>query len=255
MNLKDNPFHYSIATRVRNRHLINLLNPTKEDKILDVGCGVGYFSKLLSEYGANVSGIDINPDSVNICKSYVGPNFYVGNASRLDFDDNSFDKILCSEVLEHLKDDKGALDEIYRILKPNGILVLTVPCTKGVFGTKIKNIMHDHHDGPEKHEREGYTKNEISELVNDTGLKVKKFKYAMLFFVELLMGATKLVYSKKTGEDHLDSQADVLKIDDSLLFNIYRFIFPVLFFIGSIDDFIWSKLFPGHMIILKATKD
>ncbi len=255
MNIEDSPFHYSIATRVRNRHFINLIKPNKNDKILDVGCGVGYFSKLLTNYGAEVWGTDINPDSVKICKQTIGPNFFVGNASKLEFEDNSFDKILCSEVLEHLKDDKGAVREMFRVLKPNGTIVITVPCTKGVFGSRIKNIMHDHHDGPEKHEREGYNKLEIIDLVNKSGFLVKNVTYAMLFFVEIFMGFTKIVYSKKTGEDHLDSQADVLKVDESILFKIYKFIFPVFLMIGLVDDYIWSKLIPGHMIILHATKE
>ena len=56
----------------------------------------------------------------------------------------------------------------------------------------------------------------------------------MLFFVEIFMGFTKLVYSKKTGEDHLDSQADVLKVDESILFKIYKFMFPFFLIIGLV---------------------
>jgi hypothetical protein len=75
-----------------------------------------------------------------------------------------------------------------------------------------------------------------------------------LFFVELFMGLTKLMYSRKTGDDHLDSQTDVFSISGTILFRIYKVFFPLILFIGLIDDFIWSKIMPGHMIIVKAIK-
>ena len=52
--LKNSPFHYSIATRIRNSYILKYLLPEQEDKILDVGCGVGYFAELLSDCGCEV---------------------------------------------------------------------------------------------------------------------------------------------------------------------------------------------------------
>ena len=253
--LRNNPFHYSIATRIRNSYIIKYLSPTPKDKILDIGCGVGYFSQLLSNFGSELHGLDISEESVSICKSNISENFTVGNAESLQYSDNQFDKILCSEVLEHLKNDLKAVTEMWRILKPNGTVLITVPSTEGIFGSKIKNIMHDHDDGPEKHEREGYTNIQIVKLLENSGFIVEKVNYTMVFFTEIIMGITKKAYGKKTKEDHLDSQADVLKVSTSKLFKIYKIIFPLLLLIAKIDDILFSKILKGHMIVIKAKKD
>ncbi len=252
--IKDNPFHYSIATRIRNSHFIKYLNPSPKDKILEVGCGVGYFCELLNKYGVEISGIDISPDSIASCKNNIEGNFYVGDAESLTFEDESFDKLLCTEVLEHVENDKIALEGMFRVLKPNGYLVMTIPTQDGIFGAKIKNIMHVHGEGPGKHEREGYSKKEIIELVESTGFKVDKIRYTMVFITEMLMGITKIVYSIKTNEDHLDSQSEVEEVSGSILFKILKIIFPIFLIVSIIDDILLNKLLKGHMIVLRAIK-
>ncbi len=254
-SLTDSPFHYSIATRIRNSYILNFLKPRQGEKILDLGCGVGYFSQLLSSKGSKVFGLDISEESIEYCKSIIGPEFLVGDAQLpLPYDDDFFDKLLCTEVLEHLKDDVSCLKEIYRVVKPGGSFVLTVPSLEGVFGTKIKNILHDHDDGPEKHEREGYVMRECVELVRNCGFDVVKQKYTMSVFVELLMGATKIAYGKKNNVDHLDSQKDVLSVSSSIVFKVYKWFFPLLLIIGKLDDILFNRVFKGHMIVLQLEK-
>ena len=114
--------------------------------------------------------------------------------------------------------------------------------------------MHDHDDGPEKHEREGYTLKEISNLIENSGFIIEKTNYTMVFFTELIMGLTKKVYGIKMKEDHLDSQADVYQIKSSKLFAIYKIFFPLLLIIGKIDDLLFSRILKGHMVVVKATK-
>ena len=252
--MKTNPFHYSIATRIRNSYFLKYLNPVPQDKILDIGCGIGYFSKLLSDRGAEIWGIDIDPESVNICCSTIGNNFQVGNAESLNFKKNTFNKILCSEVLEHVKNDQKSLKEMFRVIRPGGTLVVTVPSIDGVFGATIKNFMHNHADGPEKHEREGYSRREIVDLISDAGFKIETTKYTMVFLTEIIMGLTKLAYSIKTDEKHLDSQTDVMKVKRSKLFTFYKLFFSLLLFVAKIDDILFSWLLKGHMIVIKAIK-
>ena len=74
--MKNNPFHYSIATRIRNSFFIKYLNPNSNDKILEVGCGVGYFCELLNKYGAKVWGLDISSESIDYCKKNIDGEFY-----------------------------------------------------------------------------------------------------------------------------------------------------------------------------------
>ena len=107
-----------------------LFNPIslKGKKFLDIGCGLGYFSLRAGQLGANVHGIDIGDNLVKICsKRYPKGKFLVASAEKLPFKDNSFDVVLCTEVIEHVNDQKKVIGEIFRVLKKGGYLVITTP--------------------------------------------------------------------------------------------------------------------------------
>lgn len=110
------------------------------DRILDLGCGEGRHTLGPSCLYANINviGLDLNHSNIATAlqkrqehKHYFAKNtrcaFTVGNGQQLPFVDNSFDKVICSEVLEHIKDYARILQEIQRVLKPTGMLVVSVP--------------------------------------------------------------------------------------------------------------------------------
>ena len=102
---------------------------TPEMIVLEVGCGSGYFTKVLTEKKATTIAIDISLDFLKAAKRNVpGVNvkFSIGNACNLGFRENTFDSIVGSSVLHHLKID-DALKEFYRILKPGGSVYFTEP--------------------------------------------------------------------------------------------------------------------------------
>jgi SAM-dependent methyltransferase len=109
------------------------------DRFLDVGCGEGrhtigaYLTADVEAVGVDLCEKDLQTaqeraegfvDKENTNKSLT---FKVANALELPFEDNSFDKVICSEVLEHIPDYQGVLKEIDRVLKPNGVLAVSVP--------------------------------------------------------------------------------------------------------------------------------
>lgn len=97
-------------------------------KFLEVGCGLGYFSNKASIIGAKVTGIDIGPELVKINKKKTpGGKFVVASASKLPFKSNSFDIVLSTEVIEHVENQKRAMKEMLRVLRPGGLLVITTP--------------------------------------------------------------------------------------------------------------------------------
>jgi len=110
------------------------------DVVLDLGCGEG--RHVISTYveGTSVVSIGVDLSLKDLCTtrsrfadfSAVHDNnkhfaLSVASALRLPFADHSFDKIICSEVLEHIADYQQALTEIYRVLKPQGLLAVSVP--------------------------------------------------------------------------------------------------------------------------------
>jgi 2-polyprenyl-3-methyl-5-hydroxy-6-metoxy-1,4-benzoquinol methylase len=100
---------------------------------LDLGCGSGVLSRLLSDLGANVVGVDGSPRMIQnaIAESdrYEGRIRYVliNDIGSLPFSEGSYDGVLCSSVIEYLDDPGSALKEISRVLNSDGILIATVP--------------------------------------------------------------------------------------------------------------------------------
>ena len=115
-----------------DRAEIILAEMVNKEKVLEVGCGRGFYLKALKEINPkiNITGIDLNKEYLEVAKKYVDNKevkIIKGDVTNLKFDNNSFDGVIASEILEHIKDDKKALKEIARVLKPNGILVISVP--------------------------------------------------------------------------------------------------------------------------------
>jgi ubiquinone/menaquinone biosynthesis C-methylase UbiE len=115
----------------RVRLMFDYLSIQPGDKVLDAGCGRGFFLKYVTEIApCNLSGVDLEFQHLRIASERVGPKG-VGIAcsliGELPFADDTFDKVIFSEVLEHLPDDVGGLSEVKRVLKPGGTIFLTVP--------------------------------------------------------------------------------------------------------------------------------
>lgn len=110
--------------------------------ILDVGCGNGVISRHLGQFGYNVLGIDISEKTIEVARSKNKlPNvrFEVISAEDLIAQGQQFDAVICSEVLEHLHQPGILLKTLYKSLKDEGTLVVTVPNGRGpreVFVTK-----------------------------------------------------------------------------------------------------------------------
>ncbi|WP_424102262.1 methyltransferase domain-containing protein [Moorena producens] len=101
--------------------------PDKKGKILDVGCGLGATTNHLLNYypASNVVGINISQKQVEKCRlNAPGCTFIVMNAVKMEFEDNSFDNIICVEAAFHFDTRNEFLQEAWRVLKPGGHLVL-----------------------------------------------------------------------------------------------------------------------------------
>lgn len=108
----------------------------KPRKILDVGCGRGFYATMCSKLlpDSEIYGIDTNPEYIekatSISKLYKNIKISKGSVYEIPFKNSTFDAIICSEVMEHLVDETNALSELKRVLKPKGNLYLTVPSSK-----------------------------------------------------------------------------------------------------------------------------
>ncbi|MCD4666612.1 class I SAM-dependent methyltransferase [archaeon] len=116
-----------------NRHDLIFKWLSNSKNILDVGCAYGESARKFSRKSKNVYCIDPNQELIKKAKKN-NPNifFKIGSAEKIPFKDKSFDVVILSDVIEHVDDEKKSLDEIYRVLKSKGTLILTTP-HKGLF--------------------------------------------------------------------------------------------------------------------------
>ena len=147
INLREKKFHDNLQLKSKGRFenifykaLFNINEDffyflemnAKNSEILDYGCGVGtLIEKLIKFKPKKIVGIDISEVSINKAKERIKElkgkvDFYVDNCEKTQFDNNSFDIVYGSGILHHLKIDE-CLNEIHRILRPNGSLLFIEP--------------------------------------------------------------------------------------------------------------------------------
>ncbi len=104
----------------------------RTDKVLEIGCSWGYWTRFYAKSCKNIFSVDVIPQYISVAKKRYDLNFSIASGESLPFHDNSFDAVVMNEVLEHIPDDKKVFSEVFRVLKPNGKFIISVP-HKGLF--------------------------------------------------------------------------------------------------------------------------
>ncbi len=116
----------------RARFILETVTREKPKRILDIGCGRGFYMNALTAFSflEEIHGIDIQKDYISQAEKNIHDrrvHVQVASVYKLPYPSDFFDFIICSEVFEHLIDEKKALLEIKRVLKKNGSVAVTVP--------------------------------------------------------------------------------------------------------------------------------
>lgn len=107
--------------------------PHNTDTLLDAGCAYGLTTAIFAQEAKRAYGLDSNPKFIaSAQEKYPGINFVVGQAEKTPFADNFFDVIILNEVLCYIQNEQQLFDEMFRILKIGGTLIISVP-HKGLF--------------------------------------------------------------------------------------------------------------------------
>ena len=99
-------------------------------RVLDAGCGAGYGSELLNSAGAaEVVAVDSSEAALQLARAAVSPGVTceLGDVTELPYPDDSFDGVVCFEVIEHVEDPERVMDELARVLRPDGLLFISSP--------------------------------------------------------------------------------------------------------------------------------
>ncbi|MCL8000026.1 class I SAM-dependent methyltransferase [Brucella sp. 21LCYQ03] len=175
-------------------------------RVLDCACGEGYGSSYMATVAANVTGVDIATSAIATCKTRYENQaklcFDVGDIRSLPFPDASFDVICCFETIEHLKksDSEVALNELARVLAPDGILFISTP--DGDVGRR-RNYANPYH------------LYEMSLAEFQDSLKAK-FQHVNVFTQELNLGSVLCPVETRGSSEKFDAMVEQSKLNEDL---------------------------------------
>ncbi len=149
--------------------------------LLDCGCGTGPMLTMLHQKypDKHYTGIDLTPKMIEVAKkkNLKGVKFVVGDCENLPFAANSFDAVICCESFHHYPNPQDFFDSVYRVLRPNGRLILRDMTMATAFGrwfcNKIEIPLINLKGKGDVHM---YDRNEIQELCKNAGLHMESFE-------------------------------------------------------------------------------
>ena len=159
------------------------------DRVLDLGCGFGRHAYQAARLDAQVVAFDFGADEVRSVQDTFGAMAVAGeldpvesrvgavqgDALALPFPDGSFDRVIASEILEHIPDDEQAMSELARVLRPGGTMAITVPRC----GPEFVNwsLSDEYHNVPGGHIRI-YRRSQLVERLEGTGMRATGHHHA-----------------------------------------------------------------------------
>lgn len=161
-----------VARRALVKHLVRLAAPAGASAVLEIGCSGGPLMQQLRDDGyTNVTGIDVSPEAIALCRERNLGNVHVMDAQQPDFPPASFDVITASDVLEHLADAPRALAAWCRLLRPAGTVIVFVPAFQ---------FLWSGHDDVNRHFHR-YRASELASLLQAAGFEVQRQGYWNFF--------------------------------------------------------------------------
>ena len=144
------------------------------ERILEVGCGTGAITGHLLATGAHVVGVDIQEDYLVLCRQTFAQSAFF-TARRCDVQSDEFrgladlhpDTVMCSNVLEHIADDQGAVCNMADVLTPGGHMIIIAPALRWLWGSLDEGLSHCRR----------YEKHDMRQLLEEAGLEVMVLRY------------------------------------------------------------------------------
>lgn len=172
----EDHYWWFVARRELVVEMVRGLGLPQDARILDVGCGTGATAAAL-EALSRVIGADFAPLALERCRRRGLGGLVQAAAERLPLQSASVDVIVATDILEHLDDDMAALGEFYRLLRPGGHAVISVPAYPFLWGEHDLALMH----------RRRYVAAQVRHRAELAGFRIERLSYALAFLLPLAL--------------------------------------------------------------------
>jgi SAM-dependent methyltransferase len=245
-------FNKSVLKQRKFGEITGVLGETRQLRCLDIGSDNGVVSYLLRQRGGIWTSADLDEKAVCSIRELVGPDALRLDGGRTPFSDNEFDRVVIVDFLEHIEGDREFIAELFRVIKPGGVLIINVPHVKNSLLRKFR-IAIGQTDERHGHVRHGYTVSGLNQLIAGKFTIVSAKTYSK-FFSEFIDTLITLVFSllKRKQES---SKKGVLVTGSDLVrykrvFTMYSAIYPIFWLFGKMDLLLDSS--SGYMLIAKT---
>jgi ubiquinone/menaquinone biosynthesis C-methylase UbiE len=234
------------------KQITALLGETPGLRCLDIGADNGVISYLLRARGGIWKSADLDEGAVRSIRELVKQEVVRIDGRQTPYQDDEFDRVVIVDFLEHIQTDKEFIDELFRIIKPGGELIINVPHLKASLLRKFRLILGQT-DEKHGHLRPGYTVADLTVLVQGKFTIIESKTYSKFFSecVDTCIALGMELLKKGNGT----SQKGVLVVEEDLhqyqkLFKIYTLIYPLVWSFAKLDRLLFGCT--GYMLIAKA---
>lgn len=220
---------------------------------LDIGSDNGIISYFLRRRGGRWKSADLDRRAVETIRRLVHDHVYQVDGLTTPFGSSEFDQVLIVDFLEHIETDREFVHELFRILKPGGVLVVNVPHWQSGVVRQVREALNQG-DAAHGHVRPGYSLESLEELLSESFSIEDHRYYSGLFghiFDTLLAFAFSLVRSAVPGtakKGNIVTDQDLN--DHRALFLLYRLVSPIASFITWLDSLPFVP--SNHMLVVRA---
>lgn len=264
--MKDEPWQLRLFKKsIKKKEKLRLINrsvafyPTRT--ALDLGCAQGMLSYYARQKGGFWVSADEDRSNLLAARDLLGKGLVRLHGDALSFPDRTFDLVLCLDYLEHVDNDDGVLDEIARVLRPNGQVILVTPHTgrfyvfhrlRAVLGLKLEFFGH---------KREGYTLSELEAKLRRARLRLEEKAYYSRTFSEFFELVLNFIYVKilaprptETKRDgHIRPSTGEEFGAQKSPFTLYTLVYPFVWLFSRLDSLLFFQ--KGYSLMVRARKD
>lgn len=244
----------SLLKQAKFRAIETYLPDTSGKACLDIGADNGVLSYLLRDRGGHWHSADLDASIVEGITKMVGERVYRFDGGRTPFPDDNFDLVVIIDFLEHIEGDRFFIEELGRVIKPGGRIIINVPHHRPrawIRRLRLKVGLTDEKHG---HVRPGYTLESMVELL-DGQFDVERSHSYSRFFVELFDLMTSLMFERLSGGRE-SKKGVVVTADDldrhSASFRMFRVIYPIVWLLAQLDKVLFFM--PGYSLIVQAIR-